>query len=66
VPDRWREAAGGQPGGLCRHGAIEDIDRAKRILLIGTNPRAEAPVLNARIRKAWMGRDVALVGRRWT
>ena len=23
------------------------------ILLIGTNPRVEAPVLNARIRKAW-------------
>ena len=27
---------------------IEDIDAAKRILLIGTNPRNEAPVLNAR------------------
>ncbi|MFM7445845.1 MAG: NADH-quinone oxidoreductase subunit NuoG, partial [Tabrizicola sp.] len=31
---------------------IEDIDTAKVILLIGTNPRVEAPVLNARIRKA--------------
>jgi NADH-quinone oxidoreductase subunit G len=42
---------------------IEDIDRAKRILLIGTNPRNEAPVLNARIRKAWInGADVALIG----
>jgi NADH-quinone oxidoreductase subunit G len=42
---------------------IEDIDGAKRILLIGTNPRNEAPVLNARIRKAWSrGADVALVG----
>jgi NADH-quinone oxidoreductase subunit G len=42
---------------------IEDIDSAKRILLIGTNPRAEAPVLNARIRKAWIhGADVALLG----
>ncbi len=42
---------------------IEDIDAAKRILLIGTNPRGEAPVLNARIRKAWInGADVALVG----
>ena len=43
--------------------AIEDIDSAKRILLIGTNPRVEAPVLNARIRKAWSkGADVALIG----
>ena len=43
--------------------AIGDIDGAKRILLIGTNPRIEAPVLNARIRKAWLhGAQVALVG----
>ncbi len=43
--------------------AIEDIDHARRIWLIGTNPRHEAPVLNARIRKAWLhGADVALVG----
>ncbi len=42
---------------------IEDIDTADRILLIGTNPRNEAPVLNARIRKAWInGAEVALVG----
>ncbi len=42
---------------------IEDIDAARRILLIGTNPRNEAPVLNARIRKAWLhGADVALIG----
>jgi NADH-quinone oxidoreductase subunit G len=43
--------------------AIEDIDAAKRILLIGTNPRVEAPVLNARIRRAWAnGADIALLG----
>ena len=43
--------------------SITDIDGAKRILLIGTNPRIEAPVLNARIRKAWLhGAQVALVG----
>ncbi|WFE74410.1 NADH-quinone oxidoreductase subunit NuoG [Roseinatronobacter sp. S2] len=42
---------------------IEDIDHAKRIYLIGTNPRAEAPVLNARIRKAWLaGADITRVG----
>ncbi len=43
--------------------AIEDIDHADKVLLIGTNPRLEAPVLNARIRKAWLnGADVVLVG----
>jgi NADH-quinone oxidoreductase subunit G len=42
---------------------IEDIDSARMILLIGTNPRDEAPVLNARIRKAWAnGARVALIG----
>ncbi|MFT7060064.1 MAG: NADH-quinone oxidoreductase subunit G [Pseudorhodobacter sp.] len=43
--------------------AIEDIDAAKYILLIGTNPRLEAPVLNARIRKAWsLGCNIDLIG----
>ena len=42
---------------------IEDIDGAKSITLIGTNPRVEAPVLNARIRKAWtLGAQVTLIG----
>jgi len=43
--------------------AIEDIDAAKVIYLVGTNPRNEAPVLNARIRKAWLkGADIKLIG----
>lgn len=43
--------------------AIADIDNAKQIVLIGTNPRNEAPVLNARIRKAWShGATVSLIG----
>ena len=42
---------------------IEDIDDARFIQLIGTNPREEAPVLNARIRKAWAaGAQVGLIG----
>ena len=42
---------------------IEDLDDAEAIMLIGTNPRQEAPVLNARIRKAWSkGANVGLVG----
>src|SRR5688572_2568710 len=32
---------------------IEGIERADAILLVGTNPRFEAAVLNARIRKRW-------------
>ncbi len=43
--------------------AIEDIDSAGGILLIGTNPAVEAPVLNARIRKAWThGAEVGVIG----
>lgn len=43
--------------------AIADIDHAQMIQLIGTNPRDEAPVLNARIRKAWSrGAQIGLVG----
>ena len=43
--------------------AIEDIDGAHAIMLIGTNPRDEAPVLNARIRKAWLnGATIGVVG----
>ncbi len=42
---------------------IEDIDSAQAIMLIGCNPRDEAPVLNARIRKAWLaGAKVGVVG----
>ncbi|WP_299986850.1 NADH-quinone oxidoreductase subunit NuoG [uncultured Ruegeria sp.] len=53
----------GNRGAYAGTAAIEDIDSAERILLIGTNPRDEAPVLNARLRKAWAhGAEVALVG----
>jgi NADH-quinone oxidoreductase subunit G len=33
---------------------IAGLERADAILLVGTNPRLEAPVLNARIRKLWL------------
>ncbi|MCA8890088.1 MAG: molybdopterin-dependent oxidoreductase, partial [Parvularculaceae bacterium] len=33
---------------------IAGIERADRILLVGANPRVEAPIINARIRKAWL------------
>ena len=42
---------------------IEDIDTADHIVLVGSNPRMEAPVLNARLRKAWLaGADVSIIG----
>ncbi len=34
--------------------AIQGLEDADVILLVGTNPRLEAPVLNARLRKRWM------------
>src|SRR6056300_614167 len=53
----------GNRSGYVGTATIEDIDRAKFIQLIGTNPRDEAPVLNARIRRAWAnGAQVGLVG----
>ncbi|MBX9592018.1 MAG: NADH-quinone oxidoreductase subunit NuoG [Hyphomonadaceae bacterium] len=45
---------------------IEGIEQADAILLVGTNPRLEAAVLNARIRKRWRQGTVAiaLIGER--
>ena len=53
----------GQRGAYVGTATIADIDDARNILLVGTNPRAEAPVLNSRIRRAWShGANVGLVG----
>jgi NADH-quinone oxidoreductase subunit G len=43
---------------------IAGIDEADAILIVGSNPRKEAAVLNARIRKAWRTRGVpvAVIG----
>ena len=45
---------------------IAGIDDADAVLIIGANPRKEAPVLNARIRKRWLAGNfkVSLVGER--
>src|SRR3984957_10921261 len=37
---------------------IAGLDECDSLLLVGTNPRLEAPVLNARIRKNWLWRDL--------
>ncbi len=53
----------GNRGAYVGTASVEDIDSAQAILLVGCNPRAEAPVLNARIRKAWTkGAVVGLIG----
>lgn len=43
---------------------IEGIEDADQILLVGTNPRFEAAVLNTRIRKVWLrsNLEIGLVG----
>ncbi|CAK6979341.1 NADH-ubiquinone oxidoreductase 75 kDa subunit%2C mitochondrial-like [Scomber scombrus] len=43
---------------------ITGIEEADLLLLVGTNPRYEAPLFNARIRKSWLHNDlrVAMVG----
>jgi NADH-quinone oxidoreductase subunit G len=44
----------GPRGGYLFNPGIRGIDQADAILLVGTNPRAESPVLNARIRKRYL------------
>ncbi len=43
---------------------IAAIEEADAILLVGTNPRREAPIVNARIRKRWRmgGVKIAVIG----
>ncbi|MGQ3297994.1 NADH-quinone oxidoreductase subunit NuoG [Reyranella sp.] len=44
----------GPRGSYIFNAGVRGIDQADAILLIGTNPRTEAPVLNARIRKRYL------------
>jgi NADH-quinone oxidoreductase subunit G len=61
-PDGAALGAGTRQGYLF-NSTIAGLDEADVILLVGTNPRLEAPVLNARIRKAWLrGARVGYVG----
>jgi NADH-quinone oxidoreductase subunit G len=39
---------------------IAGLDEVDAILLVGTNPRFEAPVLNARLRRRWLAGDLAV------
>jgi NADH-quinone oxidoreductase subunit G len=40
--------------------AIAGLDEIDAVLLVGTNPRFEAPVLNARLRRRWLAGDLAV------
>ncbi|TQS72419.1 NADH-quinone oxidoreductase subunit G [Rhodobacteraceae bacterium] len=60
--DRARLPAGNRSA-YVGNAAIEDIDTASEIILVGSNPRVEAAVLNARIRKAWLrGAKIKVIG----
>lgn len=45
----------GNRSGYVGTACIEDIGQAEQIVLVGTDPRNEAPIMNARIRSAWLG-----------
>jgi len=55
---------GGSREGYLFNTSIQGIENADAILIVGANPRVEAPLLNARIRKAWLtgGTEVGVIG----
>ena len=51
------------PSAWLFNSTIAGVDAADAILLIGTNPRIESPVLNARLRRAWLsGAEIGSIG----
>jgi NADH-quinone oxidoreductase subunit G len=58
IDPKWGRA------GYLFNATIAGIDKADALLIIGSNPRREAAVLNARIRKRWRngGFPIALIG----
>ena len=60
IDPRWGRAA------YLFNATIPGIDEADALLIVGSNPRKEAAILNARIRKRWRGGHfpVALIGDR--
>lgn len=60
---------GSGEGGEAREGwlfnsGLQGIENADAILIVGANPRTEAPLLNARIRKTWLkgGVEIGVIG----
>ena len=56
--------SGGPRESYLFNSTIAGLEEADAILLIGTNPRHEAPLVNTRIRKAWISgkTDIGLIG----
>jgi NADH-quinone oxidoreductase subunit G len=52
--------AGGPRQSYLFNSTIAGVEAADAILLVGTNPRWDAPVLNARIRKAWLASNLKI------
>ena len=50
----------GPRGGYIFNAGVRGIDSADAVLLIGTNPRWESPVLNARLRKRYLSGQCAV------
>ncbi len=50
--------------GYVMNTGIAALERADAVLLVGTNPRWEAPLVNTRLRKAWLhgGARIGIVG----
>jgi NADH-quinone oxidoreductase subunit G len=49
-----------QPCGYRFNTTIAGIEQADAILLVGTNPRVEAALVNARIRKTWLAKRIKI------
>ena len=51
-------------GGYIFNATVAGIEAADAVLIVGSNPRKEAPVLNARIRKRWRagGLPIGVIG----
>ncbi len=48
------------PAGYLFNTTIAGIEKADAILLVGTNPRTEAALVNARIRKTWLAKHIKI------
>ena len=48
------------PAGYRFNTTIAKLEEADAIILVGTNPRKEAPIINARIRKTWLAKRIPI------
>ncbi len=58
------QIGGGARGEYLFNTGIAGIEQADAVLIIGSNPRLEAPLVNTRIRKTWLNgdMDISLIG----